>query len=173
MMSQAHKTRTGASAIAIAAALRPGDFGTIVHKHGTLYAAEYGLDGTFEAYVAEPLAAFVKVTPNAGCIWFAHHDGEFAGSIAIVRHEQGQGQLRWFLVDPAFRGVGLGSRLIAEAMAYCERQRLADVHLWTFEGLDAAGALYERQGFHVTKRKQEHAWGRQLTLVHMAMKRSV
>src|SRR6266567_2559121 len=38
--------------------LRPGDIGYVTYLHGTLYAAEYRWDNTFEAYVAGPLAEF-------------------------------------------------------------------------------------------------------------------
>ncbi len=40
--------------------LRPGDIGWIAHRQGLLYATEYGFDLTFEALVAEILAAFVR-----------------------------------------------------------------------------------------------------------------
>jgi hypothetical protein len=43
------KVRTG---------LSPGDVGYITYLHGVVYDEEYGLDTTFETYVAKPLAEF-------------------------------------------------------------------------------------------------------------------
>ena len=38
----------------------PGDIGWIVHRHGALYATEYGWDESFEALVAEIAGRFLK-----------------------------------------------------------------------------------------------------------------
>src|SRR5262245_4204620 len=108
----------GSSAISLRTTLAPGDLGAIVHLHGTLYAREYGFDPTFEAYVAGPLADFVIAADPRERLWIAERAGRLVGCIAIVAADDDTAQLRWFLVDPAVRGVGLGKRLLAEAVAF-------------------------------------------------------
>ena len=85
--------------------LQPGDIGYITYLHGTLYAAEYGWDYTFEAYGAAPLGEFAKSHTERERIWIVEKDGKPAGSIAIVAAATEQAQLRWFLVHPSLRGL--------------------------------------------------------------------
>ena len=63
------------SAVAVRTALRPGDVEAIVRLHGSIYAREFGLDSTFEDYVAVPLAAFAKSTAPRERIWIAEQEG--------------------------------------------------------------------------------------------------
>jgi hypothetical protein len=71
-------------AVTLRTDLRPGDIGWIIHRHGVLYAQEYGFDHTFEAYVAGPLAELVRSPSLRDRIWIAERDGRIAGCIAIV-----------------------------------------------------------------------------------------
>src|SRR5690606_1474034 len=56
---------------------QPGDIGWVIHRHGALYAQEYGWDETFEALVAEGAAAFIKnYEPKSERCWIAAKGGE-------------------------------------------------------------------------------------------------
>ena len=149
--------------------LQPGDLGAIVQLHGIVYANEYGLDTTFEPYVAKPLSDFVL--EGSGRLWVAERDGRLMGSIAVVVSE-GEGQLRWFLLAPEARGSGLGRRLLDLAMHYCQERRFPRVFLWSFTDLTAALKLYERAGFKVTETVTEYVWGAQRAQVRMDLELS-
>src|SRR5947209_6033385 len=88
--------------------LRPGDLGRVVSLHGVTYAREYGFDQTFEAYVAGPLADCVLATSPRERVWLAEREGLLVGCVAVVAAAPPAAQLRWFLVEPASRGAGLG-----------------------------------------------------------------
>jgi len=141
----------------------PGDFGEIVRLHGVLYAEEYGLDNTFEAYIAAPLSEFVLTKDRRGQrIWVVEAGEKVAGCIAIVRNTEGVAQLRWFILTPETRGKGLGKRLMDEAVKYSWEAGYRRIILWTFSELETAIALYRRWGFVKTEEKAHHIWGRDL-----------
>jgi GNAT superfamily N-acetyltransferase len=156
---------TSEAGIRIRHELRPGDLGMIVHLHGALYAREYGLDITFEPYVAKPLAEFAM--HGSGRLWIAEMGERVVGSIAMVDAGESEGQLRWFLLAPEARGTGLGRRLLELALQYARARGFARVFLWSFTDLAAALKLYERAGFRVTETKTGRIWGADRTEVRM------
>ena len=140
--------------------IRPGDLGYLIYLHGVVYAREYGLDFTFEGYVAAGLGEFAKsFDENTDRLWLAEDGGRIVGSIAIVGHEDRTAQLRWFLVDTEARGGGLGRRLLTEALDFCRELKFKSVFLWTLADLRTAAHLYQRAGFQRTEQKRHAIWG--------------
>jgi DNA-binding MarR family transcriptional regulator/GNAT superfamily N-acetyltransferase len=139
----------------------PGDCGYIAYRHGVLYAQEHGFDQIFEKYVLQSLIAYLE-NPAGGKIFIAEYCGTIVGFIGIVQISEARAQLRWFLIEPEFRGAGAGRKLMAAAMEYCHQQKVNHVFLWTFKGLDAACHLYEQYGFTLTEEKENNTWKKQL-----------
>src|SRR3712207_5380367 len=94
---------------------RPGDIGWVIHRHGVLYAQEYGWDGTFEALAARVAADFIEnYKPGRERCWIAELNGETVGSVFVVRQSDEVAKLRMLLVEPKGRGRGIGGRLVDE-----------------------------------------------------------
>jgi GNAT superfamily N-acetyltransferase len=145
--------------VTIRTSLAPGDVGAIVRLHGILYAREYGFDPTFEAYVAGPLAEFVRAGSDGGRLWIAEQEGRLVGCVAVVAASAETAQLRWFLVDPAARGAGLGKRLLGEAIQFARDAGYRTMILWTVSALTAAAHLYRAAGFRKVEEKPGRQWG--------------
>ena len=142
----------------------PGDIGAVIRLHAVLYHEEHGFDRTFEAYVAEGLARFVvDFDPARSRLWVAERGGEVVGSIAIVGDAGGAAQLRWFLVHPYCRSMGVGRRLLADSIAFARDTGARSIFLWTVSDLDAAIRLYRAAGFRVTEETSHLQWGQQIT----------
>lgn len=140
---------------------RPGDCGYIAYRHGVLYAEEHSFDHVFEKYVLQSLLAYLE-NPADGQILIAECCGTIIGFIGIVKTGEASAQLRWFLIEPGFRGAGAGRKLLSAAMNYCHSQQYRHVFLWTFKGLDAACHLYEQYGFTLTQEKENNTWKQRL-----------
>ncbi len=144
----------------------PGAIGRITTLHAVDYHTAWRLNRSFEIQVASELAAFLdRFDPASDGLWLAWGGGGgLAGSVAVdgSRSRSDGARLRWFIVAAAFRRRGIGRQLLERAVAFCERTGSKRLHLWTFQGLDAARALYEQAGFRLTQEHEVTQWGRHI-----------
>jgi GNAT superfamily N-acetyltransferase len=132
----------------------PGALGRLTELHGIYYAAHWGLGLDLEARVAADLAVFFsRFDPSRDGAWFARVNDRIVGGVLIDGTETHiltvGAKLRFFIVDPAWQGQGIGNRLLSEAITFCRDRGYKRVYLSTFAGLNAARHLYEKVGFRL------------------------
>jgi GNAT superfamily N-acetyltransferase len=134
-----------------------GDVGYVAQLHGEFYGEHHGFFQIFEYYVMKGLTEFVYDS-SGGELWIAEVNGERAGSIAIVQDDENTAQLRWFILDDHYQGLGIGTKLFQTALNYCKEHNYKHIYLWTISMLNAARHLYAKNGFTVTEEKENIEW---------------
>jgi DNA-binding MarR family transcriptional regulator/GNAT superfamily N-acetyltransferase len=150
--------------IMIRSDLRSGDAGYLIYLHGWIYRKECGYDHGFEGYVCKTFHDFFEnYSTDKDRIFIAEAEGEIIGAIAVVGHTTEKAQLRWFILHPNYRGLGLGSRLMGEAMAYLREKGYKDIFLYTTQDQQTAIRMYEKAGFQKVSEHEASMWGKHLT----------
>ncbi|HZS56102.1 MAG TPA: helix-turn-helix domain-containing GNAT family N-acetyltransferase [Bryobacteraceae bacterium] len=145
---------------------RPGDMGWIVHRHGALYAQEYGWDDRFEALVARIAADFIdQYDPASERCWIAERDSEFLGCVFLVKDRTSDqtAKLRLLLVEPKSRGLGVGRALVRQCTQFGRQAGYARIVLWTQSILNPARHIYQSEGYRLMKEEHHESFGKKLT----------
>ncbi|MGW6414104.1 GNAT family N-acetyltransferase [Streptomyces sp. NPDC055055] len=150
--------------ISIRPADRPGDLGWMVMAHGELYAEQFDWNTDFEALVAAIVAGYAtKHAPDTERAWICEVDGERAGCVMLVAgDEPGAAKLRTLIVTPAARGLGAGTRLVEESLAFARRAGYERVTLWTTANLVSARRIYQHFGFTLDAEEPQRGFGHDL-----------
>lgn len=142
---------------------RPGDIGMIVHRHGVIYAKEFGYDERFEALVAKVVSGFIEnFKPKRERAWIAERDGRFLGSVMVVEKKKSTAQLRLLIVEPDARGMGIGRRLVDEVIRFAKKAGYKRLQLWTQSELTAARNIYRAAGFQIIGTEGHESFGKKL-----------
>jgi GNAT superfamily N-acetyltransferase len=142
----------------------PGDYGEVIANHARIYADEYGFNVEFELLVAKIIVRFIeKFDPDKEACWIAKSpEGEFLGSVFLVKQSKNVAKLRLLIVTPAARGLGLGTRLVDEAIGRAKALGYKKIVLWTNDVLHAALHIYVQRGFTLVKEEKHHNFGQEL-----------
>lgn len=143
---------------------RPGDFGYVIYRHGKLYHEEYNYGISFETYVGLGLYEFYKnYDPEMDRVWICEHDNRIVGFVLLMHRENNAAQLRYFYIEPEYRGIGLGKKLMQLYMNFLKEKGYHSSYLWTTHELLSAASLYKRHGFKLSEEKQSTTFGKPLT----------
>lgn len=144
---------------------RIGELGWLIHRQAVLYAAQFGWNSEFESLIARIYHEHESApgTPPKA-LWVADQGGSVMGSVFVTPrpgHED-TAQLRMLYVEPAARGQGVGTRLVAEAVAFAAAAGYRRMRLWTQSVLVSARRIYAGAGFACVESSPHHSFGQDL-----------
>jgi GNAT superfamily N-acetyltransferase len=140
---------------------RPGDMGWIVHRQAVLYHESFGWNEELEALMAQITADFIRNLDSVRerC-WIAERGNDILGSVFCVKKAEAVAQLRLLYVEPAARGLGLGTQLVNECVAFARGAGYRKIVLWTNSVLEPARRIYEHAGFKLIASEKQHSFGK-------------
>lgn len=112
--------------------------------------AEYGFVWQPDREVPDLLAFEARYAPPRGAFFVVREAGGVVGSVGVERLPEGAAELHRLYLDARLRGSGLGRALVEAVLAWCRREGIGHLVLWSDTRFDRAHLLYQRLGFRQT-----------------------
>ncbi|HZZ14260.1 MAG TPA: bifunctional helix-turn-helix transcriptional regulator/GNAT family N-acetyltransferase [Paraburkholderia sp.] len=149
-------------------ALRPpraGECSGLVNRQAQWFAAEYGLDQSFEGMLARVVADYTQQhDPVREMCWVADQNEMVVGSASIVGVSTTVAGVRLLWVEPDVRRLGVGTQLLNECVRFARRTGYTKLTLTTASVFAEPRRLCERVGFRLASTAERHRFGRDLTI---------
>lgn len=139
---------------------RAGDLCLIASRQSVIY-QDYGWGRPMEVLQGEVCTAFLKnFREGREQCWIAERAGLMAGSIFLTDAGGDTGQLRMLYVEPWARGLGIGTALVDECVAFARAAGYRRIRLWTHTVLEAARRIYRAAGFKLVAAEMHSHFGK-------------
>jgi GNAT superfamily N-acetyltransferase len=111
------------------------------------YADSLGVDLCFQDFERELATLPGKYVAPEGRLYLALEDGKAAGCAGLRKISPEAGELKRVFVRPAFRGKGIGRRLVLAVVEAARKNAYRRLRLDTLPSMKRAQELYRAMGF--------------------------
>lgn len=144
--------------------LRPhriGDLSVVTQRLIGSAAEEFELTGAYETVMLGVAAHFLeRFSADDDCAWIAERDGAPVGSVVVRRVGEMTAELTLLHVESRARGIGIGRRLITEAIEFATRAGYDTMQLELFDVMKTARLLIHAAGFRHAGEVSDSRFGR-------------
>lgn len=136
--------------------LRPHRLGDVSYVSQRAIASaleEFEFAGAYESVVVGAALHFLeRFDAERECVWIAERSGVAVGSVFVRHVGDGVAELQLLHVESQARGIGIGRRMIAEAIEFATRAGYATLQLEMYDVMKTARLLFHGAGFrHVSE----------------------
>jgi len=146
--------------------LRPhriGDISFIVQRSIGSGIEEFEFGESYESVMLRAAAHFVdRFHAERDCVWIAERNDVPVGSVFVQRLTEESAELLLLHVESQARGIGIGRRLISEAIAFATRAGYSTLQLEMLDVMKTARLLFHAAGFRHVSEAADGRFGRGL-----------
>ena len=146
--------------------LRPhriGDVSLVTQRSIASAMEEFELGGTYETVMLGAAAHFLeRFDGQRDCVWIAERNDVAVGSVFVRRVAEESAELLLLHVESQARGIGIGRRLISEAIAFATRAGYGTLQLELHDVMKTARQLFHAAGFRHVSEVADARFGRGL-----------
>jgi DNA-binding MarR family transcriptional regulator/predicted GNAT family acetyltransferase len=140
---------------------RAGDISYVAQRSIASAMEEFELAGLYETVMLGAATHFLeRFSPERECTWMAERDGAVVGSVFVRQVDTRTAELAMLHVESRARGIGIGRRLIAEAIEFARRTGYDTMQLELLDAMKTARLLLHGAGFRHVSEATDSRFGR-------------
>ncbi|MBE7638224.1 GNAT family N-acetyltransferase [Sneathiella sp. P13V-1] len=143
----------------------PGDLSFLASQQTRYFSDKYGWTSDLEADLSLAVSNFIKTfDPKRERCWIAERGEEMAGAVVVAMRDKETALIRQLFVEPGSRKVGLGRKLLMEAIRFSRSKKYRTVQIQILSALKEAQDLCEGHGFQLIGTDPHESYGEELAL---------